>query len=76
MLFCDQGIIGSDERVVCILTGHPEGSDGDRRLPHDGPGAIQQGAGKPRREACELCQPCGRRADDLGEIIKAIQLYS
>jgi threonine synthase len=39
-LLRQQGVIGMDDRVVCILTGH-QGPDSDRRLPYNGSRQVQ-----------------------------------
>ena len=77
-LLVAEGVIGPDEQVVCILTGHQlKDPDGHGRLSHHRSGHVQQSArlaaasNGPRSPTGP--SPC---SNELDEIIKAIQLYS
>src|SRR5213075_2846239 len=76
-LLREQGIIGSDERVVCILTGH-QLKDPDATVAYHTTDQEQfnkvlgsRGVRRPAFANRSIAVP-----NDLGEIIKAIKLYS
>src|SRR4051794_23343348 len=76
-LLCDQGIIGSDERVVCILTGHqlkdPTATVAYHTTDQDQFNKVLGSRGVRRASFANRAVAV---PNDLGEIVKAIQLYS
>jgi threonine synthase len=76
-LLCDQGIIGADERVVCILTGHqlkdPTATVAYHTTDQDQFNKILGSRGIKRASFANRAVAV---PNDLGEIVKAIQLYS
>ena len=73
-LLVSQGIIGRDERVVCISHRPPaQRSRCHRGLPHRGPGTVQQGTRQPWRRPPAFANRAVVVPNDLGEIVKAIQ---
>jgi threonine synthase len=76
-LLCDQGIIGADERVVCILTGHqlkdPDATVAYHTTDQEKFNTVLGSRGVKRASFANRAVAV---PNDLGEIVKAIQLYS
>ena len=76
-LLCDQGIIGADERVVCILTGHqlkdPTATVAYHTTDQEQFNKVLGSRGVRRASFANRAVAV---PNDLGEIVKAIQLYS
>jgi threonine synthase len=76
-LLCDQGIIGADERVVCILTGHqlkdPTATVAYHTTDQEQFNKVLGSRGVRR---ASFANRAVALPNDLGEIVKAIQLYS
>jgi threonine synthase len=76
-LLCDQGVIGADERVVCILTGHqlkdPTATVAYHTTDQDQFNKVLGSRGVRRASFANRAVAV---PNDLGEIVKAIQLYS
>jgi threonine synthase len=76
-LLCDQGIIGADERVVCILTGHqlkdPTATVAYHTTDQDQFNKVLGSRGVKRASFANRAVAV---PNELGEIVKAIQLYS
>src|SRR5204863_9618394 len=76
-LLCDQGIIGADERVVCSLTGHqlkdPTATVAYHTTDQDQFNKVLGSRGVKRASFANRAVAV---PNDLGEIVKAIQLYS
>lgn len=76
-LLCEEGIIGRDERVVCILTGH-QLKDPTATVAYHTTDQEQFNAvlGKRGVKRASFANRAVAVPNDLGEIVKAIQLYS
>jgi threonine synthase len=76
-LLCDQGIIGPDERVVCILTGH-QLKDTTATVAYHTTDQEQfnKVLGSRGVRRASFANRAVAVPNDLGEIVKAIQLYS
>jgi threonine synthase len=76
-LLCDQGIIGKDERVVCILTGHqlkdPTATVAYHTTDQEQFNKVLGSRGVRRASFANRAVAV---PNDLAEIVKAIQLYS
>jgi threonine synthase len=76
-LLCDQGVIGADERVVCILTGHqlkdPTATVAYHTTDQEQFNKVLGSRGVRR---ASFANRAVALPNDLGEIVKAIQLYS
>ncbi|MCU0880553.1 MAG: threonine synthase [Pirellulaceae bacterium] len=76
-LLCDQGVIGPDERVVCILTGHqlkdPTATVAYHTTDQEQFNKVLGSRGVRRASFANRAVAV---PNDLGEIVKAIQLYS
>jgi len=76
-LLCDQGIIGTDERVVCILTGHqlkdPTATVAYHTTDQEQFNKVLGSRGVKRASFANRAVAV---PNDLAEIVKAIQLYS
>jgi threonine synthase len=76
-LLCDQGIIGADERVVCILTGHqlkdPTATVAYHTTDQEQFNKVLGSRGVKRASFANRAVAV---PNDLAEIVKAIQLYS
>jgi threonine synthase len=76
-LLCDQGVIGADERVVCILTGHqlkdPTATVAYHTTDQEQFNKVLGSRGVRRASFANRAVAV---PNDLGEIVKAIQLYS
>jgi threonine synthase len=76
-LLCDQGVIGKDERVVCILTGHqlkdPTATVAYHTTDQDQFNKVLGSRGVRRASFANRAVAV---PNELGEIVKAIQLYS
>jgi len=76
-LLCDQGVIGADERVVCILTGHqlkdPTATVAYHTTDQEQFNKVLGSRGVKRASFANRAVAV---PNDLAEIVKAIQLYS
>ncbi len=76
-LLCDQGVINADERVVCILTGHqlkdPTATVAYHTTDQDQFNKVLGSRGVRRASFANRAVAV---PNELGEIVKAIQLYS
>lgn len=76
-LLCEQGIIDRDERVVCILTGHqlkdPTATVAYHTTDQE---QFNQVLGRRGVKRASFANRAVAVPNDLGEIVKAIQLYS
>ncbi len=76
-VLCSEGIIGADERVVCILTGHqlkdPTATVAYHTTDQD---QFNQVLGSRGVRRASFANRAVAVPNDLGEIIKAIRLYS
>jgi threonine synthase len=76
-LLCEEGVIGADERVVCILTGHqlkdPTATVAYHTTDQEQFNKVLGSRGVKRASFANRAVAV---PNDLGEIIKAIQLYS
>jgi threonine synthase len=76
-LLCEQGVIGKDERVVCILTGHqlkdPTATVAYHTTDQEQFNKVLGSRGVKRASFANRAVAV---PNDLGEIVKAIQLYS
>jgi len=76
-LLCEEGIIGRDERVVCILTGHqlkdPTATVAYHTTDQE---QFNQVLGRRGVKRASFANRAVAVPNDLGEIVKAIQLYS
>ena len=76
-LLCDQGVIGADERVVCILTGH-QLKDTTATVAYHTTDQEQfnKVLGSRGVRRASFANRAVAVPNDLGEIVKAIHLYS
>jgi threonine synthase len=76
-LLRDQGVIGADDRVVCVLTGHqlkdPTATVAYHTTDQEQFNKVLGSRGVRRASFANRAVAV---ANDLGEIVKAIQLYS
>jgi threonine synthase len=76
-LLCDQGVIGEGERVVCVLTGHqlkdPTATVAYHTTDQEQFNKVLGSRGVQR---ASFANRAVALPNDLGEIVKAIQLYS
>jgi threonine synthase len=76
-LLCREGVIGPDERVVCILTGHqlkdPDATVAYHTIDQD---QFNRVLGSRGVKTASFANRAVAVPNDLGEIIRAIQLYS
>ena len=72
-----EGIIGPDERVVCILTGHQLKDPTATVAYHSADQAeVRRSARQPRRRAAAFANRAVAVPNDLDEIVKAIKTHS
>jgi threonine synthase len=72
-----EGVIGADERVVCVLTGHqlkdPDATVAYHTIDQD---QFNRVLGSRGVKTASFANRAVAVPNDLGEIIRAIQLYS